>query len=162
MRIGPTAKARAATPEYARRSMQLRLIVVPLAGTSADPDVIRVAATLAKPTRATILAIHVIEVRWNLPLDAVLDADTERGELLLDEAMKIAEQAGTTIETELLQAREPAAAIIDTARERNADLIVLGMPFRKRLGRVYIGRTVQQVYVGAPCAVLAYRQEELR
>lgn len=142
--------------------MQLRRIVVPLAGTSVDPDVIRVAATLAKPTKAGIIAIHVIEVRWNLPLDAVLEADTERGELLLDEAMKVAEQAGTTIETELLQAREAAAAIIDTAREQNADLIVLGMPFRKRLGRVYIGRTVQQVYVGAPCAVLAYRQEEVR
>jgi hypothetical protein len=35
------------------------------------------------------------------------------------------------------------------------------MPFRKRLGRVYVGRTVTNVYVGAPCAVLAYRQEEV-
>jgi hypothetical protein len=39
---------------------------------------------------------------------------------------------------------------------------VLGMPFRKRLGRVYVGKTVQSVYVGAHCAVLAYRQEETR
>ena len=31
---------------------------------------------------------------------------------------------------------------------------------RKRLGRVYVGRTVEEVYVKAPCAVLAYRQEE--
>jgi nucleotide-binding universal stress UspA family protein len=72
----------------------------------------------------------------------------------------VAEQAGVKLETELLQAREAAAAIIDTARERGADLIVLGMPFRKRLGRVYVGKTVTNVYVGAPCAVLAYRQEE--
>ncbi|HZP97685.1 MAG TPA: universal stress protein [Candidatus Limnocylindria bacterium] len=142
--------------------MQLRRIVVPVAGTSVDPDVIRVATTLAKPTKAQIVAIHVIEVRWNLPLDAVLEADTERGEILLDDAAKVAEQAGTAIETELLQAREAAAAIVDTARERRADLIVLGMPYRKRLGRVYVGRTVQQVYVTAPCAVLAYRQEEVR
>ena len=41
-------------------------------------------------------------------------------------------------------------------------LIVLGMPYRKRLGRVYVGQTVTNVYVGAPCAVLAYRQEETR
>src|SRR5581483_173873 len=142
--------------------MQLRRIVVPVAGTSVDPDVIRVATTLAKPPKAQIVAIHVIEVRWNLPLDAVLEADTERGEILLDDAAKVAEQAGTAIETELLQAREAAAAIVDTARERRADLIVLGMPYRKRLGRVYVGRTVQQVYVTAPCAVLAYRQEEVR
>lgn len=141
--------------------MQLRRIVVPLGGTAVDADVIRVAATLAKASKAHVTAIHVIEVRWNLALDAVLDAETERGEVLLDEAAKVAQQAGVTIETELLQARDAAAAIIDTAREREADLILLGMPFRKRLGRVYVGRTVTNVYVGAPCAVLAYRQEEV-
>ena len=141
--------------------MQLRRIIVPLGGTAVDADVIRVAATLAKANKAQITAIHVIEVRWNLALDAVLDAETERGEVLLDEAAKVGQQAGATIETELLQARDAAAAIIDTARDRQADLILLGMPFRKRLGRVYVGRTVTNVYVGAPCAVLAYRQEEV-
>lgn len=140
--------------------MQLRRIIVPLAGATVDHDVIRIAAMLAKPSKAEVVAVHVIEVRWNLPLDAVLDPETERGELLLDQATNVAAQAGITIETELLQAREAAAAIVDTARERGADLILLGMPYRKRLGRVYVGRTVQAVYVGAPCAVLAYRQEE--
>jgi nucleotide-binding universal stress UspA family protein len=140
--------------------MQLRRIVVPLIGASMDPDVIRIAATLAKPTKAEVVAVHVIEVRWNMPLDAVLEKETERGELLLEEATKIASQAGMNIQTELLQAREAAAAIVDTARERDADLILLGMPYRRRFGRTYVGRTVQTVYVTAPCAVLAYRQEE--
>ncbi len=142
--------------------MQLRRIVVPVSGTAVDPDVIRVAVTLAKPSKADVVAIHVIEVRWNLPLDAILEAETERGEILLDEAAKVAHDAGMTIETELLQAREAAAAITDTARERNADLIVLGMPYRRRFGRTYVGRTVQGVYTGAACAVLAYRQQEVR
>ncbi|HKW77706.1 MAG TPA: universal stress protein [Candidatus Limnocylindria bacterium] len=141
--------------------MQLKRIVVPLGGTAVDADVIKVAATLAKANKSEVLAIHVIEVRWNLALDAVLDSETERGEELLDAATRVAEQLGVTIETELLQAREAAAAIIDTARERDADLIVLGMPFRRRLGRTYVGRTVEGVYVGAPCSVLAYRQEEI-
>jgi nucleotide-binding universal stress UspA family protein len=139
--------------------MQLKRILVPLAGTSVDPDVIRIAASLAKPAKAEVVAVHVIEVRWNLPLDAVLDEELDRGEKLLDEAGKLGQQAGLKIETELLQAREAAAAIIDTSRERRADLILLGQPYRKRLGRVYVGRTVQNVYVGAGCAVLAYRQE---
>lgn len=142
--------------------MQLKRILVALGGTSVDPEIIRVAVTLGKPAKAEIVAIHVIEVRWNLPLDAVLEAESERGEIVLDEAVKVAEQAGAHIETELVQAREPAAAIIDTARDRKSDLIVLGMPYRKRLGRVYVGRTVTNVYIGAQCAVLAYRQEETR
>ena len=142
--------------------MQLKRILVPLAGTSVDPEVIRVAIALGKPAKAEIVAIYVIEVRWNLPLDAILDPDSERGEAVLEGAVKVAEQTGAHIETELVQAREAAAAIIDTAREQKSDLIVLGMPFRKRLGRVYVGETVQRVYVGAHCAVLAYRQEETR
>ena len=139
--------------------MQLKRILVAVAGTSVDPDVIRLAVSLAKPAKAEVIAVHVIEVRWNLPLDAVLEPELDHGEELLANAAKIAEQAGLRIETELLQAREAAAAIIDTARERAADLVMLGMPYRTRLGRVHIGKTVQNVYVGAPCAVLAYRQE---
>lgn len=142
--------------------MTFKRIVVPLAGTAVDPDVVRLAVTIGKPAKAQLIGIHVIEVRWNLALDAVLEPELERGEDLLASAARVAEQAGGHMQTELLQAREASAAIIDTAREREADLIVLGMPYRKRLGRVYVGRTVQEVYVGAPCAVLAYRQEEPR
>jgi nucleotide-binding universal stress UspA family protein len=142
--------------------MQVKLVLAPLAGTAVDPDVVRVATTLAKAWKAHVLLIHVIEVRWNVPLDSVLDAETERGEVILDEATRLAEQAGVKVESELVQAREAAAAIVDTARDRSVDLIVLGMPYRKRMGRVYVGKTVQNVYVAAPCAVLAYRQEETR
>lgn len=140
--------------------MQPKRVLVALAGTSADPDVIRLVASIAKPTKANVIGIHVIEVRWNLPLDAVLEEELDRGEKLLESARKVADQAGFSLETELLQAREAAAAIIDTAVERKCDLIVVAMPFRKRLGQVYVGRTVQNVYVRAPCAVLAYRQEQ--
>ena len=139
--------------------MQAKRILVALAGTSADPDVIRTAVALAKLAKGEITAVHVIEVPWHLALDAVLDAELDKGEELLEQAAKVAEQAGMQIETELLQAREAAAAIVDTASEKKVDLIVIGMPFRKRMGRVYVGRTVQNVYVGAHCAVLAYRQE---
>src|SRR2546426_7940583 len=142
--------------------MQPKRILVALAGSSADPDVIRLIASIAKHARSHVIGIHVIEVRWNLPLDAVLEAELDRGEELLEGAKKVAEQAGLELETELLQARDAAAAIVDTAVERKCDLIVVAMPYRKRLGRVYVGRTVQNVYVNAPCAVLAYRQEETK
>jgi nucleotide-binding universal stress UspA family protein len=140
--------------------MQLKRVLIALAGTSADPDVIRLVAAMAKPMKAQLIGIHVIEVRWNLPLDAMMEPELDRGEELLESAKKIAEQSGVSLETELLQARNAAAAIVDTAVERKCDLVVVAMPFRKRLGRVYIGQTVQNVYVNAPCAVLAYRQEE--
>ena len=140
--------------------MKVTNILVPLAGTAIDPDVIEYAIALAKAHKAKITAVHVIEVKWNMPLDAVLDAELERGEEILALAEKVAEKLGSHITTEVLQAREAAAAIVDTAVEQKSELILIGMPFRKRLGRVYVGRTVEEVYVKAPCAVLAYRQEE--
>ncbi len=140
--------------------MKLTNILVPLAGTVIDPDVIEYAIALARSTKAKITAVHVIEVKWNLPLDAVLDAELERGEEILAHAEKVAEKLGSHLTTEVLQAREAAAAIIDTAVEQKSELILLGMPYRKRLGRVYVGGTVEEVYLRAPCAVLAYRQEE--
>ena len=142
--------------------MHPKRVLVALAGTSADPDLIRLVASIAKAAKAQVVGIHVIEVRWNLPLDAVMDQELERGEELLESAKKIADQLGVDLETELLQARDAAAAIVDTAVERKCDLVVVAMPYRRRLGRVYVGRTIQNVYVNAPCAVLAYRQEEVR
>jgi nucleotide-binding universal stress UspA family protein len=140
--------------------MQPKRILVALAGTSADPDVIRLVASIAKPAKAEVIGVHVIEVRWNLSLDAVLEPELDRGEELLASAKKVADQAGFELDTELLQARDAAAAIVDTAVERKCDLVVVAMPFRKRMGRVYVGKTVENVYLNAPCAVLAYRQEE--
>ena len=140
--------------------MKLTNILVPLAGTAIDPDVIEYAIALGRSHKAKITAVHVIEVKWNMPLDAVLEAELERGEEILALAEKVAQKLGAQITTEVLQAREAAAAIVDTAVEQGCQLILLGMPYRKRLGRVYVGRTVEDVYVKAPCAVLAYRQEE--
>ncbi|HEX9269076.1 MAG TPA: universal stress protein [Candidatus Limnocylindria bacterium] len=140
--------------------MKLTNILVPLAGTAIDPDMIEFAIALGRATKAKITAVHVIEVRWNKPLDAVLDAELEHGEEILAHAERVAEKHGARLQTEVLQAREAAAAIVDTAVEQGSELILLGMPFRKRLGRVYVGKTVETVYVRAPCAVLAYRQEE--
>ena len=141
--------------------MTLKRILIPLAGTAVDPDLVRLAVSIAKPAKAQLLGVHVIEVRWNLPLDAVLEDALDRGEELLRSATSVAAKAGGELQTELLQAREAAAAIIDTARERQADLILIGMPYRRRLGRTFVSKTVEDVYLGASCAVLAYRQEEI-
>src|SRR2546429_1838093 len=127
--------------------MQPKRVLVALAGTSADPDIIRLVASIAKPAKAQAIGIHVIEVRWNLPLDAVMEQELDRGEELLESAKKIAEQAGPPLETELLQARAAAAAIRDTAVERNGRPIALAMPLPQPFGSTYFGRAVQDVDV---------------
>src|SRR5438874_12952446 len=134
--------------------MQPKRILVALAGTSADPDVLRLVASIAKPGKAEVVGIHVIEVRWNLPLDAVLEPELDRGEELLASAKKVADQAGFELDTELLQARDAAAASVDTAVERQSGRSGVAMPFRKRRGTVDVGRTLRNVDGNAAGAVL--------
>ena len=62
-------------------------------------------------------------------------------------------------ETQLLQARDVGAALVDEAVALGADLIVLGLPYRKRFGGDFaIGRTVPYVLQNAPCEVLVVRE----
>lgn len=138
--------------------MKVSRILVPLAGYAIDADIVRLAVAIGKPAKAELVAMHVIEVQWNRPLDAVLELETTRGEDLLSAAEELARSLGGRLGTELVQARQAWSAIIDEAQNRGADLIIVGMPYRKRLGKVAVGRTVQNVFVEAPCEVIAVRE----
>lgn len=138
--------------------MKFRRILLPLAGAAVDADVVRLAALIGKPHRAQIEALHVIEVKWNRPLDADLGEDQVRAEQLLAAAEEVGRSAGIQLETEYVAARTAWSAIVHEAEQRDADLIIIGMPYRKRMGRVMVGTTLQNVFVSAPCQVIAVRE----
>lgn len=138
--------------------MKVRRILLPLAGAAVDADVVRLAATIGKPSKAQIEALHVIEVKWNLALDADLGEDQVRAEQLLAAAEEVGRTAGIDLETEYVAARTAWAAIVHEAEQREVDLIIMGMPYRRRMGRVMVGTTVQNVFVNAPCQVIALRE----
>jgi nucleotide-binding universal stress UspA family protein len=78
---------------------------------------------------------------------------------VLDIAEATAEAHRYQLETVLLQARDVGAAIVDEATERDADLIICGLPFRRRFGGDFaIGRTIPYVLKNAPCAVWVIRE----
>jgi nucleotide-binding universal stress UspA family protein len=78
---------------------------------------------------------------------------------VLDTAEAIAEERKLVMEPVLLQARDVGAAIVDEATERDADLLVVGLPYRKRFGGEFaIGRTVPYILQNAPCAVWVVRE----
>src|SRR2546428_11065635 len=110
--------------------MHPKRILVALAGSSADPDVIRLVASIAKPGRSQAIGIHVIEVRWNLPLDAVLENELDRGEELLDGAKKVAEQAELALGPEKLHAREAYAAVLAPGDLLQGALVGSAAPLR--------------------------------
>ncbi len=99
-------------------NLELSRVLVPLDGSSADRIAMSVACQVAKPAKAKLFAIHVIQVKRMLPLDAELSAEAEQGEGILESAERIASEFGIRVQTELLQARDIGTAIVDEAAER--------------------------------------------
>lgn len=138
--------------------MKFFKILVPVSGGEADKEAIELACIMAKEARGTINAVYVIRVKRSLPLDAEIDSEVQKAEEVLGWAEEIADKQVYKIETNLLQTREVGPAIIDEAMEHSADLIIMGMGYRKRFGQFDPGDTVSYVLKNAPCRVLLLRQ----
>ncbi|HEY4752862.1 MAG TPA: universal stress protein, partial [Candidatus Limnocylindrales bacterium] len=124
-----------------------------------DRPIVALAAEIAKAGRAELVGVHVVEIDWTLPLDADVAGRSEDAQRVLDIAETTAEAARYRLETVLLQARDVGAAIVDEASERGADMIICGLPFRRRFGGDFaIGRTIPYILKNAPCAVWVVRE----
>jgi nucleotide-binding universal stress UspA family protein len=135
----------------------VRSILVPVDGSPASMDAVRLACTLAKRNKGKVYAVHVIEVKRSLPLDAELSEEATNGEDVLLRAERVAADADFKIEGELLQAREAGHAIVDEAMERSVDLILMGAEHKAPLGEYQMGRLTQYVLKAAPCNVWLWR-----
>jgi nucleotide-binding universal stress UspA family protein len=94
-----------------------------------------------------------------MPLDADVAGRSEAVQRILDLAEQTAEENHYSVEAVLLQARDVGAALVDEASERNADLLVLGLPYRKRFGGDFaIGRAIPYVLKNARCMVWVVRE----
>jgi nucleotide-binding universal stress UspA family protein len=135
--------------------------VIALNGGSSDARIVKlvVGMAFAKATPVELIAVHVVEIDWTLPLDADVAGQSEEAQRVLDLAESVAESGKAKIEAVLLQARDVGAALVDEAVERGADLLVAGLPYRKRFGGDFaIGRTIPYVLKNAPCAVWVVRE----
>lgn len=143
-----------------------RRAILALAGGPGDDRIVRLTSELGRLRHAELVGVHVVEVEWSLPLDADIAARSEEAQQILDQAELTAETLKMRLEPVLLQAREVGAALVDEATEREADLLVLALGYRKRFGGDFaIGRTIPYVLKHAPCAVWVIREpmpEELQ
>ena len=138
--------------------MKLNRILVAISGNASDEEAIKLACDLARKPKAEVYVVYIIEVNRSLPLDAVVETDIQKAEDILTQAEDIAADNEYEIETDLIQAREVGPAIVDEARERNIDLIIMGLNYKKRFGAFNLGRAIPDVLEEAPCRVLLYRE----
>ena len=136
-----------------------RRAVVALNGGPSDERIVRLAADYAVRHKAELIAVHVVEIDWTLPLDADIAGRSEEVQQVLDSAESIAEGVKLSMEPVLLQARDVGAAIVDETTERGADMLIVGLPYRKRFGGEFaMGRTIPYILQNAPCTVWVVRE----
>jgi basic amino acid/polyamine antiporter, APA family len=175
---GTTLTRRVQVPEASLKKqpaeVEFSTILVPVFGTKLDDDIVSTAGRLADasveggelPPRLDV--VYVAEVPLTLPLDSPLSKDaTERGERALERAREIGDEyENVEVTTNLIRARSMGSGIVQEARDRGAEVIVMGgePPTRVRGGAILggiggarpdeIGEVTEYVLKKAPCRVL--------
>jgi nucleotide-binding universal stress UspA family protein len=133
-------------------------ILVPVSGTGADIETVKLACRLAKKDKGKVFAVSVVAIKRALPLDAEIESEVKKAEEILDKAEAVAGEEDYEIETDVLQAREVGPAIVDEAVERGVSLILMGVTYKKSFGQFSLGNVVPYVLKNSPCPVILYQQ----
>ena len=152
-------------------------ILVPLMGGSLDDDIVQTAGRLAaeedvesfeEDKGATIEALWIFEVPMSLPIDAALpEAQLKRARAALARAKAVGEEyEGVEVATATVRARRAGQAIVDEARRRGVQAVVLAAeePSKIRGGALlggrggplenFVGDVTKYVIAKAPCQVI--------
>ena len=138
--------------------MEFHKILVPVVGTEADEEAMKLACRLAKKDKGKVWSVYVITIKRSLPLDAEIESELREAEAILDHIESVAEEEDYEVETDLLQSREAGPTIIDEAVERGIDLIVMGVKYKRRFGQFSLGNVVPYVLKNSPSPVILYHQ----
>jgi basic amino acid/polyamine antiporter, APA family len=137
-------------------ALEYRRLLVPVVTGQPTDDATDVACSLAAERGAEIVALHVIEIPLDLSLDAELPGAEQLANRELDEAVAIGDSYGVRVIGRLLRERSAGLAIVEEARRRNSEIVVLGAPRQELVAgqRAVFGHTVDFVLRNAPCRVM--------
>jgi len=129
-------------------------ILVPMKLGEIGEEMVATAVKLAQERGAAVVALHVIRVPLDQPLDAELYDQEERAAASLAEAAALGSDLGVAVEGRSIRARSIGDAIVKAAEETGADLIVLGSAPKWRRQSRFFSPTVDYVLRKAPAEVL--------
>ncbi len=133
-------------------ALEYRTILVPIVSGPESHEAIDIAARLAAERAATIVALRVIVVPLDCPIDIPMHAEEDEADRLLDEARVAASAYGVRLIDRMTRARHAGRAIVDEAVRRQAEIVVLGAPRGRH--REIFGKTIDYVLKNAPCRVM--------
>jgi Kef-type K+ transport system membrane component KefB len=141
---------------------RFRRILVPAVGTRTGRAAQEVAYSVARRLDARVLIAHVVTIPS--PGQALAYARAERAasggerakmaERVVEEAWELARVMGARAETAIRSRLSAPDAILDLARERGVDLLVLAANLRQFSGRPFLGHGVEYLLERSPGAIV--------
>src|SRR5215207_9240329 len=132
-------------------------ILVPLDQSPLGEAKLPVAMAQARAFGAELILLHVLP-REALDASGAVSPEEARARTYLDTVAARMRSEGLTAYG-VVRAGQAAATIVDEARERGAELIVLGANVRTNLPRAFLGSVADDVIRNAPCPVLLVRPD---
>jgi len=150
-------------PKAAR--VEFKRIVVATDGSKYSLAAASEAIGLAKRNKSELTVISVVPSELMTPTD--IDFTLAHKELIADKEMheaeknvkavkEAAQKEGVAVKAFVMSGR-PADAVIEIAKDKNADLIVLGSHGRTGLEKLLMGSVAERVIVLSSCAVLVVK-----
>jgi nucleotide-binding universal stress UspA family protein len=143
---------RAPCPVLVARTAEVRTVLLT---TDGSPQSAAATELVARWPIFDVARVRVVTVAPEAPAPArrIGGASTSEEQRIADIAAARLMDAGREVVTEVLHGR-PAARIVEAARSRAADLIVIGSRGRTGLGRTLLGSVAGEVLASAACSVL--------
>lgn len=149
--------------------LQFRSIVVATDGSAYSSAAVSEAIGLARRNGSQLTVIAVVPAEIATPTD--IDFTMNQRELIAEKEMHNAEKNARAVKDAaqkegvdvkaFVMSGKPAEAIIQTAGERKADLIVVGSHGRTGVERLLMGSVAERVIVLASCPVLIVKSSGL-
>lgn len=143
-----------------RRRAQLaagyRRLLVPLSESPESLRAVDVACGLAAAGHATVVALVALEVPLELPLQATMRPEEALARSLVERARAVGDSYGVDVLARIVRTRNTGEAIVETARERRTEIVVVGTPRAgARTGITPLGKTALELVLrNAPCRVM--------
>ncbi|MHB8487412.1 MAG: universal stress protein [Candidatus Acidiferrales bacterium] len=132
-------------------------ILLAIDSSSASQDVIAEAATRPWPSGTRFCVLHIVDVLGLGRSLAMIDEEKRYGQALVAAAAEKLVRAGHETSTDILVAF-PRKAVVQYAKEWEADLVMVGSHGQGALSRFLLGSVAQAVLRTAPCSVEVVRR----
>jgi nucleotide-binding universal stress UspA family protein len=156
------------------RGDTLRRAIVAVDGSESAERALDALARLPLPESMALTVVHVVPMN-ELDAPEAVPPVTEYEKLVDKYAAERQAQAGSVVSRAEQRLRglgrsaevqircgDPAEQLVATARETEADLIVVGSANRSALGRLFLGSVSGRILSHAPCSVLVARSHDQR